>query len=108
MFHYILVLLYLNLFLLKEYTWDYIKRNKRSSLGIMIAILMASILINMAGLYSYNAWKYRIHDIISLDGNWHGELFDETLGANLDYVKAYASVDEVMVKSYPRFRYHSV
>ena len=84
--------------ILKEYTWDYIKRNKRSSLGIMIAILMASILINIAGLYSYNAWKYRIHSIVTEEGNWHGELFDETLGVNLDYVKAYASVDEVMVK----------
>lgn len=84
--------------ILREYTLDYIKRNKKSSLTVMVALLMATILMNSFCLYTYNMWTDEIRITIKKMGNWHGELFDGTKGEALDYIKAYASVDKVLVK----------
>ncbi len=84
--------------ILREYTLDYIKRNKKSSITIMLAMLIATILMNSLGLFAYNIWDRQVNEMIKIRGNWHGELYGGTLGKDLNYVKSYASVDEVMVK----------
>ncbi|MBE6024546.1 MAG: ABC transporter permease [Cellulosilyticum sp.] len=84
--------------ILREYTLDYIKRNKKSSITIMVALLIATIFINSMGLFAYNMWQDEITQVKKIRGNWHGELYGTTWGKDLDYVKSYASVDEVMIK----------
>lgn len=84
--------------ILKEYTLDYVRRNKKSSIAIMIALFIATLLISGMGIFFYNLWADNVRLILKEQGHWHGELYDTTWGKDLDYVKSYASVDEVMVK----------
>lgn len=84
--------------ILREYTWDYIKRNKKSSLTITIAMLIATIFMNIVGLYAYSIWRDGVDTTIKHKGNWHGELYDVTWGKDLNYIKSFASVETVMVK----------
>ena len=84
--------------ILREYTLDYIKRNKKSSITIMIAMLIATILMNSMGIFAYNIWDNQVQIVRKEAGDWHGELYGTTWGKDLDYVKSYASVDQIMVK----------
>lgn len=84
--------------ILREYTLDYVKRNKKSSITIMIAMLIATILMNSMGIFAYILWDNQVQIIRKQAGDWHGELYGTTWGKDLDYVKSYASVDETMVK----------
>lgn len=83
---------------LREYTLDYIKHNKKTSLIIMLGIFMASILINSICLYVYNSNQNKIDRLIKKKGNWHAEFFDTTYGKDLSFIKAYNNVEVVMVK----------
>ena len=59
--------------ILKEYTLDYIKRNKKSSIAIMIAILIATILLSALSGALYTFYTDEVRLIILEKGNWHAE-----------------------------------
>lgn len=84
--------------ILKEYTLDYVKRNKKSSISIMIAILVATTLIFSIAIFFYTMYMDNIEISIETRGNWHGELFDDTKGKDLEYVTAHQNVDKLMIK----------
>ena len=84
--------------ILHEYVWDTLRQNKRSSLIIMIALfLMTTLMSCFCGLV-YTLWT----DAAALEkwhnGNWHGELFDDTPGSALEQIENYASVSAVLIK----------
>ncbi|MBE6081168.1 MAG: ABC transporter permease [Tissierellaceae bacterium] len=84
--------------ILKEYTLDYIKRNKKSSIAIMIAILIATILLSALSGALYTFYTDEVRLIILEKGNWHAELFDNTPSDKLKYVTAHPNVEKVMIK----------
>ncbi len=84
--------------ILKEYTFDYILRNKRTSLTIMISVLIASTLLSTLCIFLYNIWYDGVRQAIHKDGHWHGELFDATPGSKLKYVTSHPNVKKVMIK----------
>ena len=84
--------------ILKEFTLDYIFRNKRTSLTIMISILIASTLLSTLCIFQYNVWYDGVRQAIEKNGHWHGELFDATPGNKLKYVTSHPNVRKVMIK----------
>ena len=84
--------------ILREIIWDNMRKNKRSSLAIMIALFLMTTLMSCFSGMVYTMWT----DAVALEkwhnGNWHGELFDETYGRDLEKIKNYASVDAVLLK----------
>ncbi|ONI39089.1 hypothetical protein AN639_02575 [Candidatus Epulonipiscium fishelsonii] len=84
--------------ILQEYTIEYLKKNKRNSIGIIISIFIATILISMFVMHVQSSRNYNIVTIKNISGNWHGELFADTKGEYLDVVKNDASVESIMVK----------
>ena len=84
--------------ILREYVWDTLCQNKRFGVVIMTALfLMTSLMSCFCGLF-YTMWT----DAVVLEkwhnGNWHGELFDDTPGKALKQIKNYASVSDVLIK----------
>ena len=84
--------------ILHEYVWDTLRQNKRSGAIIMTALfLMTSLMSCFCGLV-YTMWT----DAVVLEkwhnGNWHGELFDNTPGKTLEQIENYASVSAVLIK----------
>lgn len=84
--------------ILREIIWDNMRKNKRSSFAIMIALFLMTTLMSCFSGMVYTMWT----DAVALEkwhnGNWHGELFDETYGRDLEKIKNYASVDAVLLK----------
>jgi putative ABC transport system permease protein len=84
--------------ILREYTLDYIRRNKKSSFSIMIAILISTVLLSSLSGAFYTFYINEIYDIKERNGNWHAELFNHTPGEKLKYVTGHPNVEDVMVK----------
>lgn len=84
--------------ILKEYTLDFVRRNKKSSFSIMIAVFLTAAMLSCLCGFLYNIWKDSVRLAQFDNGNWHGELFDETPGSKLELIENFASVEAVMVK----------
>lgn len=84
--------------LLFFYTFDYIKRNRRSSISIMIAILMASTMLSAMCGYLYNAYTDNIRGYLEISGNWHGAIYDDTLGSKLEIIEDFKEIESTMLK----------
>lgn len=84
--------------ILREYTIDFIKRNKRSTIAIIISIIISTTLITALSSIIYNMQMDEIRMLKEKQGNWHGELFDEVKGENLKYVLAHPNVETAMIK----------
>lgn len=84
--------------ILREYVWDTLRQNKRSGVIIITALfLMTSLMACFCGLV-YTMWT----DAVVLEkwhnGDWHGELFDDTPGSALEQIENYASVSALLIK----------
>lgn len=84
--------------ILAEYTLDYVRRNKKSSVAILIAILIATTLLSALCGFLHTMYKDQIRLTIHKEGNWHAELFDDTPGDKLKYVTGHPNVEQVMIK----------
>ena len=84
--------------ILHEYVWDTLRQNKRSSVVIMISLFLMTTLMSAFCGFVYTMWS----DAVVLEkwhnGDWHGELFDNTPGSALEQIENYSSVSAVMVK----------
>lgn len=84
--------------LLFEYTLDYIKRNRRGSLAIMIAVLMTSTMLSALCGFLYNVYADNLRLVLGETGDWHGELNDITPGSSLPVIEQFDSVEAIMIK----------
>lgn len=84
--------------ILREYVWDSIRKNKRTSIAIMTALFLMTTMMSCFCGFVYTMWT----DAITLskveNGDWHGELYDNTKGENLEHIENYASVSAVLIK----------
>ncbi|WP_050638693.1 MULTISPECIES: ABC transporter permease [Clostridia] len=84
--------------ILREYVWDTIRRNKRTSIAIMTALFLMTTMMSCFCGFVYTMWTDAIVLTKLEDGDWHGELFDTTYGKDLEHIENYASVSAVLVK----------
>lgn len=80
------------------YTINTIKRNKNTSLSIMLAVLLASTLLCALCTYGYTQlrWQKEIEEYE--DGQWHGEIGGDITSDKLPLVENNLNVAETMVK----------
>lgn len=83
---------------LREYVWDTIRRNKRTSLAIMTALFLMTTMMSCFCGFVYTMWTDAIVLSKGENGDWHGELFDITYAKDLERIENYASVSAVLVK----------
>lgn len=84
---------------IREYTIAHIKQNKRSSIFIFLAILIASSLICAMSVFIHALWTNEIDYTIEGIGNWHG-LFEETIAPEqLKYITENPNVETTLVQT---------
>lgn len=84
--------------ILREYVLNSIYRNKRTSAAIFTALfLMTSLMSCFCGLV-YTQWTDAVFLDRWKDGDWHGELFDNACGRDLEKIENYYSVSAVLLK----------
>lgn len=84
--------------LLREYVWDTLRQNKHAGFVIMAALLLMSTLMSCFCGFVYTMWTDNVRLEKWHNGDWHGELFDNTPGHALSLIKNYASVSAVLIK----------
>ena len=65
--------------IIREYVWDTLRRNKRTSLAIMTALFLMTTMMSCFSGFVYTMWTDSIALSVNENGNWHGELFDNTI-----------------------------
>lgn len=81
----------------KDYSLNYIKKNKTTSVSIIVAVLIASVFISCITGVFYNMWIDNIHRIVGEEGDWQGRLIGEFSAADIDVIKSYPNVRAVVV-----------
>ena len=82
---------------MKDYSSDYMKNNRSSSLSVRIAAFISALLLSLlCGLF-YNAWKYEVERIQLEEGGWHSRIFGEFAEEEIETVKNFANVKDAAV-----------
>ncbi|WMJ81482.1 ABC transporter permease [Clostridium sp. MB40-C1] len=84
--------------IINEYTYHHLKKNKRHTISIIVAITIASALLCSLCIFAHTLWKGKVTETIEKTGYWHGELWDSISGDKLKYVKENPEVETTMVK----------
>ncbi|BBF43578.1 putative ABC transporter integral membrane protein [Lachnospiraceae bacterium KM106-2] len=84
--------------IMNQYTLHQIKKNKRHSISILVAISIASALLFCLGMFAYSYWQAKIEATTYENGNWHGELYESISGNKFGDIKDNKEVETTMVK----------
>ena len=82
----------------KDYSKNYLKNNRASSISIMAAALVATIFLSLLCSIAYNFWAYDVEQIILKEGDWQGRIVCETLGSDeLAMICQFANVEKAVI-----------
>ncbi|GAA0712110.1 FtsX-like permease family protein [Paraclostridium ghonii] len=84
--------------IMSEYTYHHLRKNKRHTISIIVAITIASALLCSLCIFVHTLWKAKVTTEIEKSGYWHGELWDSISGDKLKYVTENPEVETTMVK----------
>lgn len=84
--------------IMNEYTYHQIKKNKRHTISILVAVTIASALLCSLCIFIYSFWHAKVTSTIESTGYWHGELWESTSGDKLKYVTGNPEVESTMIK----------
>ena len=84
--------------IMSEYTYHHLKKNKRHTISIMVAITIACALLCSLCIFVHTLWEAKVTSTIEKGGYWHGELYDAIRGDKLKYVTENPEVETTMVK----------
>lgn len=84
--------------IMTEYTYNHVKKNKRHTVSILIAITIASALLCSLCILLHSRWEAKVTSAIEKTGYWHGELWGYTSGDKLKYVTENPEVETTMIK----------
>ena len=81
----------------RDYSADYIKNNRSSSISIMVAAFIAALFLSFLCSLFYNFWLDNIEGTKLEDGDWHGRIFGEISEDELTAVRGFANVEKAVV-----------
>ncbi len=82
----------------KDYSFGYLKNNRSSGISVMIAAFISALFLSLlCGLF-YNLWKYEVERIELEEGGWQSRLTGELDEEDIEYIKNFANVKDVVVK----------
>ena len=84
--------------ILNEYSNQHIKKNKRHTVSVLVAITIASALLCALCIFIDSYWQAQVDSAIEKIGYWHGELWDAVSGDKLKGILENPQVDCVMTK----------
>lgn len=84
--------------IMNEYTYNHLKKNKRHTISIIVAITIASALLCSLCIFVHTVWNAKVTSIIEKTGYWHGELWASISGDKLKYITENPDVETTMVK----------
>lgn len=84
--------------IMNEYTYNHVRKNKRHTVSILIAITIASALLCSLCIFIYSLWEGKVTTTIEQTGYWHGELWKSIPGKKLNHITENPEVETTMIK----------
>lgn len=81
----------------KDYSSSFIRKNRASSVSIMVAALIATFFLSLLCSIFYNIWVYDIEEIVLNEGDWQGRISAELDEADLFFINNISNVGKVVV-----------
>lgn len=83
--------------IIQEYSLDQVRKNRRTSISIMVAVLIASTFLCALLVFAQSFWNQMVQQEIYIGGNWDAELMDVPAD-RLGMVRDNAGVKAMFVK----------
>lgn len=81
----------------KEYSVSFARKNRASSMSIMSAALIASMLLSLLCSFFYNIWVYDVESVILKEGDWQGRIVGELSEDDINLIRSFANVEKVVI-----------
>lgn len=81
----------------KEYSVSYIKKNRASSLSVIMAAFISALLLSLLCSLFYNFWKYDIERIKYEEGDWQGRIVGKIDEEDLTAIQNFANVEKAVI-----------
>lgn len=62
--------------IIREYSLDQVRKNRRTSISIMVAVLIASTFLCALLVFAQSFWNQMVQQEIYIGGDWDAELMD--------------------------------
>lgn len=85
--------------ILTEYTLNYLNKNKKNAISIIIIITIAVILLSTVVLAAYMNWNYNMEEAIYRNGNFHGYFKSYIDKSQIPYLEENQKLEKVYLKS---------
>ncbi len=83
----------------KEYSISYIKNNRATSISILIAAFIASLLLSLTCGVFYNIWADEVRLIKLKEGNWHAKLSGTFTEETLHTIESHPNIKKVTLEA---------
>lgn len=81
----------------KDYSVNYLKKNKSTAVSIMVAVLVASMFISFLCTLFYNMWIDNVDRIKIDEGDWQARITANLSDNEINTINNFANVDKVIV-----------
>ncbi len=81
----------------KDYSASYIKKNRASSVSIMVAAFISSLFLSLLCSLFFNLWIYELEQIILEEGDWQGRITGEIQEDDLTTIRNFANVEKAVI-----------
>lgn len=82
----------------KNYSADFIRKNRASSLSIMAAAFISALFLSLLNSLFYNFWNYEIESIVLEEGGWQGRITGDIDENTLALTESFANVERAVIK----------
>lgn len=82
----------------KDYSYDYLRKNKASSHSIIIGAFIAALFLSFLCSLFYNFWLDNIEGMKQEEGGWHGRITGELSGEEIAKISHFANVEKAVVR----------
>lgn len=81
----------------KDYSASFIKKNRASSVSIMVAAFISALFLALLCSLFFNFWNYEVERIILEEGDWQGRITGKMDENDLNMIQIFANVENAVV-----------
>lgn len=81
----------------KDYSASFIKKNRASSVSIMVAAFISALFLALLCSLFFNFWNYEVERIILEEGDWQGRITGKMDENDLNMIQNFANVENAVV-----------
>lgn len=81
----------------KDYSVGFIKKNKASSLSVVVAAFISALFLSLLCCLFFNFWSYEIERIALEEGDWQGRITGIFDGEDISVIQNFANVEKAEI-----------